>query len=456
MSGAEPIAGLAPQPPPLRTGSLRLRLTVAVIALLAASLVVLGFAVDTAFGVQSSRSLDGLLASRVQLARQLARAGSGPQQIVNRVEADGVQAQLRLRNGQVLGSAVPDGQRIVTRSVSLTAPTRVDGARLTLTVDVSLVSDARRTLRRILLLSGAGVMLIGAALLALVVRLGLQPVTAMGQLAEGIAAGRRGGRLAPTRRDTDLGRTASAFDAMLDELEGAEIRARSAEERTRSFLADAAHELRTPITGVQAATETLLQHGHLLDLEQRQRLDRLILTETHRAGRLINDLLAAARLDAGLELQTAPLSLPELAQREVERARTLQPGTMINVTGPDVAVVADAEKIAAVLRNLIDNALRAVSCAGQIMIMIGADPQTAFVDVADNGPGVAPADRDRIFDRLVRLDAARSADSGGSGLGLAIARGYARAHGGELTYLDGGPGATFRLSLPLSPADHPH
>lgn len=430
---------------------MQLRLTVAVIALLAASLVVLGFAVDTAFGVQSSRSLDGLLTSRVQLARQLARAGVGPQQIVNRVEADGVQAQLRLRNGQVLGSAVPDGQRIVTRSVSLAGPTKVDGARLTLTVDVSLVSDARSTLRRILLLSGAAVMLIGAALLALVVRLGLRPVTAMGQLADGIAAGRRGGRLAPTRRDTDLGRTASAFDAMLDELEGAEIRARAAEERTRAFLADAAHELRTPITGVQAATEALLQHGHQLDTEQRQRLERLVLTETHRAGRLINDLLAAARLDAGLELHLTSVSLPELAQREVERARTLQPATMITITGPNVTVTADAEKIAAVLRNLIDNALRAVSPDGQIMIMVGADPQTAFVDVADNGPGVAPADRDRIFDRLVRLDAARSADSGGSGLGLAIARGYARAHGGELTYLDGGPGATFRLSVPRQP-----
>lgn len=449
MSGGNPLGGLAPQPPPLRTGSLRLRLTVAVIALLAAALVVLGFAVDTAFGVQSNRSLDALLTSRVQLARQLARAGVGPQQIVNRVQADGVQAELVLRNGQVLGTAVPAGQRIVTRSVSLAGPTKVDGARLTLTVDVSLVSDARSTLRRILLLSGAGVMVLGAALLALVVRLGLRPVTAMGQLADGIAAGRRGGRLAPTRRDTDLGRTASAFDAMLDELEGAETRARAAEERTRAFLADAAHELRTPITGVQAATETLLQHGPQLDPEQRQRLERLVLTETHRAGRLINDLLAAARLDAGLELQIAPTSWVEVARPEVERARTLQPATMITMTGSDVIVPADREKIAAVLRNLIDNALRAVSPDGQIMIMVGADDRTAYLDVADDGPGVAAPDRDRIFDRLVRLDAARSADSGGSGLGLAIARGYALAHGGDLTLVDGGPGATFRLSVPL-------
>ena len=91
-------------------------------------------------------------------------------------------------------------------------------------------------------------------------------------------------RLAPTRTDTEIGQTAQAFDEMLDELEGAETRARQAEERTRGFLADAAHELRTPITGVQAAAETLLHHGDQLTVAQRQQLETLLIREAQRAG----------------------------------------------------------------------------------------------------------------------------------------------------------------------------
>lgn len=451
------VAPPAGAPAGLRTGSLRLRLTVAVIAVLGVTLIVLGLAVDTAFGIQSTRNVDALLTGRVQLARQLARAEVGPQQIVNRVQADGVQAQLRLRTGEILGTVVPPGQRSVTRTATLTGPAKINNARLTLTVDTSLASDARRTLRRVLLLTGALALLLGAIVITVVVRLALRPVTAMGQLAQGIASGGRGGRLAPTRSDTDLGRTAQAFDEMLDELEGAETRARAAEARTRAFLADAAHELRTPITGVRAGAEALLQHGDQLDPEQRQRLEALLIAEAHRAGRLINDLLAAARLDAGLELELEPTSLPALVRQEVERAHALQPGTMINSGGADVELAADAERVGAILRNVIDNALRAVRPAGRISIRIGVDQHWAYVDVTDDGPGVAPADRERIFERLVRLDAARSADSGGSGLGLAIARGYARAHGGDLVHLatdlDGAPrlervGATFRLTLP--------
>ena len=147
--------------------------------------------------------------------------------------------------------------------MTLNAPNRVDGAELTLTVDTALVSTARQRLRRILSWSawsrwrqrpagGRG----GPA--------GAAAAGRDGRLAKTIADGQPRLRLAPTRTDTEIGQTARAFDEMLDELEGAETRARQAEERTRAFLADAAHELRTPITGVQAAAETLLHHGDAL------------------------------------------------------------------------------------------------------------------------------------------------------------------------------------------------
>ena len=142
-------------------------------------------------------------------------------------------------------------------------------------------------------------LLISALLVAAAVRLALRPLDSMAALAKTVTQGNRGRRLAPTRTDTEIGQTAQAFDEMLDELEGAETRARQAEERTRAFLADAAHELRTPITGVQAAAETLLHHDDQLSAPTGSICRSLLVREAERAGALISDLLAAARLDAG-------------------------------------------------------------------------------------------------------------------------------------------------------------
>ena len=225
-------------------------------AVLAVVLLGLSFSVNAVFVAQSNRNLDALLSGRAQLARQLARAGVRPQQIVNRVSVDGVVASLELRDGTVLGSSIPAGSGVTTVTTQLPGTGRVDGARLTLSVNTSLVSGARATLRQILLVSGLAALLLSGLLVALAVRLALRPLDSMASLAAGIAAGARGSRLEPSRTDTEIGRTAQAFDAMLDELEGAESRAGRAEEQTRAFLADAAHELRTPLTGVQAAAET--------------------------------------------------------------------------------------------------------------------------------------------------------------------------------------------------------
>ena len=441
--------------PPLNTVSLRLRVTAAVIIVLSAVLILLGVAVNATFVVQSNRNLDALLAGRVQLARQLARSGVGPQALVNRVDAEGVRAHLVLRNGQEFGTPPGPGTQIMTTTISLNAPTRVDGAELTLAVDTSLVSSARATLRRVLIIASVTALVLSALLTALAVRLALRPLDAMAHLAKGIAGGRRGLRLAPTRTDTELGQTAQAFDEMLDELEGAELRARQAEERTRAFLADAAHELRTPISGVQAAAETLLHHDDQLDHDQRQHLEALLIREAQRAGALISDLLAAARLDAGVDLSLQPVTLGALVAAEVDRVRMMQPQATVTMSGPDLTVMGDADKISGILRNVIDNAVRASGPQGQVHVAQQAQQGWAVIDTFDSGPGVAAADRERIFERLVRLDHGRAADRGGAGLGLAIARGYARAHGGDLTCEDPrGSGALFRLTLPLAPGSN--
>ena len=435
----------------LNTVSLRLRVTVAVLAVLAVMLILLSIAINAIFIAQSNRNLDALLTGQAQLARQLARSGVGPQQIVNRVQAGGVQAHLVLRNGTEFGTPITSGT-VKTTTITLNAPTRVDGANLTLAVDTALVFDARRTLRRILMITAVIALVVSAVLVAAAVRLALRPLDSMAALAKAVSQGNRGYRLAPTRTDTELGQTAQAFDEMLDELEGAETRAQQAEERTRAFLADAAHELRTPIAGVQAAAETLLHHDDQLDHDERQHLQALLVREAERAGALISDLLTAARLDAGIDLDLAPVSLRTLAHSEIDRVRLLHPETAVTMSGPEVIAHADAARVSSILRNVIDNAVRAAGPEGQVHLVVREHDQFAIAEIWDSGPGVPPSQRERIFERLVRLDHGRAGDAGGSGLGLAIARGYARAHGGDLTCEDPrGSGAMFRLVLPLEP-----
>jgi two-component system, OmpR family, sensor kinase len=435
----------------LNTVSLRLRVTAAVLAVLAVMLILLSIAINAIFIAQSNRNLDALLTGQAQLARQLARSGVGPQQIVNRVQAGGVQAHLVLRNGTEFGTPITSGT-VKTTTITLNAPTRVDGANLTLAVDTALVSDARRTLRRVLMITAVIALVVSAALVAAAVRLALRPLDSIAALAKTVSQGNRGYRLAPTRTDTELGQTAQAFDEMLDELEGAETRAQQAEERTRAFLADAAHELRTPIAGVQAPAETLLHHDDQLDHDERQHLQALLVREAERAGALISDLLTAARLDAGIDLDLAPVSLRTLAHSEIDRVRLLHPETAVTMSGPEVIARADAARVSSILRNVIDNAVRAAGPEGQVHLVVREHDQFAIAEIWDSGPGVPPSQRERIFERLVRLDHGRAGDAGGSGLGLAIARGYARAHGGDLTCEDPrGSGAMFRLVLPLEP-----
>lgn len=429
--------------------SIRVRVIAAVMAVLAVVLLGLSFSVQSVFVAQSNRNLDALLSGRAQLARQLARSGVRPQQIVNRVGVDGVVASLTLRDGTVLGSTAAVGTGVTTVTTALPGTGRVNGSQLTLSVNTSLASGARAALRRILLVSGLAALLLSGLLVAVAVRLALRPLDSMASLASGIAAGARGSRLAPTRTDTEIGRTAHAFDAMLDELEGAESRARRAEEQTRTFLADAAHELRTPLAGVQAAAETLLQHRDRMTVPEQEQIEVLLVGEARRAARLVTDLLSVARLDAGAALSRNPVDLAQLAEAEAARARLVWPGTM-RVVGTVPVVTGDPQALAGVLRNLVDNACRAAGPAGTVAVVLGVEGTTATVDVVDDGPGVPAGERTRIFERLVRLDAARSADTGGSGLGLAIARATARAHHGELVCLStSGRGATFRLTLPL-------
>jgi len=445
---------------PLRTSSLRRRVTVLVVVVLAVVLLGIVLVVNAVFAAETNRDLTAVLADHGRVAVTLARQNVGPKVLLNRVDTDGVRAELVLANGQTYGSLPgQSNDNVKQATIRLVSRGAVNGARLTLVVATSAIQQAQAQLRGVLLLVGLVALAVTGIVLVVAIRLALKPLAVMTGLARSIAGGGRGRRLAPTDPDTELGRTAAAFDDMLDALEGAEHQARVAEaasraseERTRRFVADAAHELRTPIAGVQAAAEAVLQQSPEASQEERDRLHLLLVRESRRAGQLVNDLLDLARIDAGVELTTAPVDLRALADAQAERIRVLAPELTVRVDGAALTVWADEARVTQIVANLLDNARKATGPDGRIGVWLRQVGTFAELLVTDDGQGVPPPDRDRIFDRLVRLDNARDRRFGGSGLGLPIARGFARAHGGDLTCVPPPPGdrgAVFRLLLPI-------
>jgi two-component system, OmpR family, sensor kinase len=441
------------------TGSLRRRVTALTLAVLAVVLLLVVVLTDVVFAAQSRADVRAQLQVRANLAGQLASQGVAARVVARRAEAPGVSALLVTPDGRRFGALTDDGgQQLPPRAErgddQVLRRTLGDGSQLTLLADGEPVSLAQQRLRRTLVLLGLAALAVAGVIMLLVTRVALAPLDSMTALARSITRGDRGRRLAPQRTDTELGRAAAAFDDMLDELEGAEAAARAAAERTRRFVADAAHELRTPLAGVQAVTEAALNPE--LTAEERERLQLLLLQETRRAARLVDDLLALARIDAGIDLRREPVNLLELARAEADRARLRAPDRTIDVDGAAVTVPGDGARLGQVLGNLLDNACRHAPSGGRVAVRVWSGG-LAVVRISDNGPGVPRADRERIFDRLVRLDDARAAERGGAGLGLAIARGIARAHGGDLRCVDppDGRGAAFTLTLPTGPGSGP-
>ncbi len=242
---------------------------------------------------------------------------------------------------------------------------------------------------------------------------------------------------------TEQRRLASALESTLAALESALGEARQAEERSRRFLADASHQLRTPIAGIRALAETLLRGT---TAEDRDRLMADLVRETSRAGRLLASLLQLARLDQGRELVAEPVDLVALCESELDRQRALAPDLDIVLRTdhlPEDPPEVDPHAVKEIVANLLDNARRHAS--SRMELTVGMADGQVEIRVADDGPGVDEAMTERIFERFVSLDG-----RGGSGLGLPIARALARSHGGDLFYRD----RRFVLCLPGTPLGH--
>ncbi|MBB4956859.1 signal transduction histidine kinase [Micromonospora polyrhachis] len=273
----------------------------------------------------------------------------------------------------------------------------------------------------------------------------LRPVEALRTGAEEITGSARGGRLpVPDSRD-EIHRLAVTLNGMLDRLE-------SARTRQRAFVADAAHELRSPLANMRTQLEVAQRLGTRTDWSA---VAEDLLVDTVRLSRLVDDLLLLARADDAGSGHRAASGLVELGELLVAVADRY-PSPPVGVVPPShpLWTVGERDALARVVANLLDNAVR--HARGEVTLhatdAVRGDSTYHVVTVTDDGPGIPAEDRERVFDRFTRLDDARARDAGGSGLGLAIVRDLVRRQGGTVELSDAHPGLRVQVRLPAHPA----
>lgn len=244
----------------------------------------------------------------------------------------------------------------------------------------------------------------------------------------------------PPTRD-EVARLAQTMNTTLDRLE-------SAGNRQREFIADASHELRSPITVLRTQLEVALA---VRDPELWPELISGALEDIERLQQLASDLLLLARIDAAQPALAVRLDLGDVVRGAVE-SRLGDRVPVLADLASGVEVTGTELWLARVVTNLLDNAQR--YAAGRVEVVLrttgGPHGRTAVLEVVDDGPGIPPGDRERVFERFTRLDDARSRDHGGAGLGLAIARDLTAHHGGTLTAEESARGARLVVRLPVA------
>ena len=287
-----------------------------------------------------------------------------------------------------------------------------------------------------LLLAGAGGLWLAS--------IGLRPITLMARRATSIPlTGLED--LGPAPRDDELGQLARAFNGLV-------ARLRAALQTQRQFMADASHELRTPVSIIRTSAEVTLSREHRDETEYREAL-AMAGAQSRRLGRLVEDMLVLARADAGAyPLHPVELYLDEVVDqcRRAVDVLAAERGITVTSTGTtDVSVRGDEELLRRLMVNLLQNAVQHSPKGGAVSIDISPNGSRVYVRVADSGAGIPEADQSRIFDRFVQLDPSRRAE--GTGLGLTIAKWIADAHQGSLSLESSGPGgSTFCVVLPVS------
>jgi two-component system OmpR family sensor kinase len=319
--------------------------------------------------------------------------------------------------------------------------------------------DAQRSLNTLLgvlglcLLIGVGPIAWVSAYLA---RSLTRPMVQIAVAARSVGGDDLSARIPPIKADVECRDVAGVLNDMLDRLESAFEAREQLVASQRRFIADASHEMRSPLANLRGTVEVALRRPRCAD-EYKETLG-VALTEIERLCRLVDDLLTLSRADAGqFRLDCAPCSLLQIGRQAVTAcaARARRANVNLSIEAEeDAPVRGDADRLRQVVDNLLDNAVRHAPPGSTVQVSVSCEGEKARLSVADSGPGLTPEDRERIFDRFYRADRSRARHSGGQGLGLAIARTIVEAHQGTLTVeSEPGLGATFSVILPVETKD---
>ena len=316
--------------------------------------------------------------------------------------------------------------------------------------------DIDRTLLRLqglFILIGLVMILFIALASRKVITVGLRPLATVEATAERIAEGDLTARLPDIKPNTEVGRLVNTLNMMLGRIEESFAARVDSESKLRRFVADASHELRTPITAIRGFAE-LHRQGAVTGEEKTKELIGRIENESKRMGSLVEDLLLLARLDQSREMKAEPVNLSKLVSDAVESARAAGPNHAVNFSNSDEEIYAlgDNDRIHQVVANLLANARTHTPAGTKIDVSVIQSEDGVRIRIADNGPGLSEKDQSRIFERFYRADASRvRTDGEGTGLGLSIVDAVMRAHAGQVSVeSELGKGAAFTLFFPIN------
>ncbi|WP_299055588.1 HAMP domain-containing sensor histidine kinase [uncultured Nocardioides sp.] len=358
------------------------------------------------------------------------------------VATTGLPAGLPLDDGGSRVSGVPGQWVVATADAEGDAEGQGSDYVVTVAVPAEEVADSVAALVPLLALGLPAVLLVVGATTWVVTGRALAPVERIRTETDAIGGDDLHRRVpVPGSRD-EVHRLAETMNRMLDRLE-------DSAEKQRRFVSDASHELRSPLASLRQTAEVASTHPGAMDDGE---LAEATLEETLRMQRLVESLLLLTRTDEGRRTPAVEVDLDDLALAEATRLRRLGAVTVDTSGVGPVRVLGDPVALGQVIRNLVDNAAR--HAGSTVSIGTAGEPRGAVLRVDDDGAGVAEADRERVFERFVRLDEARSRDAGGSGLGLAIVRDVVRRHGGDAR-VETSPlgGARFVVRLPSTAPD---
>lgn len=455
--------------------TLRARLVLIVVAVTGVGLLLAAVVTSAALRSYLLDRVDGELqdAQPFAAAQLTARSGAELSQdpffgnlIAARIAADGTVVDSRVHPlasaGGILDALPPDVLDDARSGRSALSDTTIDGTPYRVlaepvagSTDVVVVlaptTEVDETIahvRRLEAWVGLGLLAAATVVATWLVRVGLRPLVDMGAAADAIASGDTVRRVA-TNGGREVERLATALNAAFDARQ-------ASEEHLRRFVADASHELRSPLAAIRGYAE-LQRAGALTDPDDAARAARRIEEEAGRMSALVEDLLLLSRLDEGRPLERELVELRALAADAVGDATAVDPTRpLVLAPGPPVLTLGDAARLHQVVANLLANVRDHTPPGTSATVSVSAEDGEAVVVVHDDGPGLDGGTAPLVFERFWRADPARGhrpGEAGGSGLGLAIVQGVALAHGGRAT-VDGGPGrgATFTVRLPLAPA----